>query len=178
MKKLFYLFMAALGLLAFAGCSLTPGVGGEVDVRTTAALAGIAAYEIGYSVGLEDPEIDRGIRNAYKLAKTGELDQGGMNQITDLISKKVSGRPTLPRNIVSLLKLVGVQFDPLSGAAIGLDKIPTEVFEAVEAGYIAGIQLAARQKAGELSEADVEQIFDWINREVARIERRLEGRAL
>jgi len=138
-------------------------------------LAGIAAYEIGYTVGqLEDVEIDRAIQNTYKLAKTGELDQDGMNQVTDLLAKKIPDRPTLPRNIMALLQLVGVKFN-LEGVAVGLDKIPPEVLEAVENGYIDGVALYLRQKQGALTDDDVDKILSMLRNDFARILQQRKG---
>ena len=93
-----------------------------------------------------------------------------MDQITDLIAKKIPDRPTLPRSIMSLMQLVGVRFD-MQGNAIGLDKIPPEVFVAVEREYLAGIALYARQKSGEVSKTDVDEVLDWMRENYVRFER-------
>lgn len=153
MKKIISLLIATSFI--FQGCSMFQLVP-TGDTKTLAVLAGIAAYEIGYSVAkTEDAEIDRGVRNIYSLAKTGELSQDGLNQITDLISKRVPDRPTLPHSIMSLLQLVGIQFNP-QGEAIGLEEIPPEVFQAVESNYIAGFDLYQKIKTGQISEDDAE----------------------
>ena len=132
-------FIMGLLLFSLTGC-LSMTANENLNVAMTAALAEITAREIGYTVAeTQDAEIDRTLRNFYTLAKTGELSQDGMNQITDTLSKKIKNRPTLPKNIMSLLKLVGVRFST-DGAPIGLDKIPPEVFEAVEFGYIDGFK--------------------------------------
>ena len=174
MKKSFACLITGLLLFSLIGCAgfSFENVG---DVKTTAVLAGIAAYEIGYTVGqLEDAEIDRAIQNTYKLAKTGTLDQDGMNQVTDLLAKKIPDRPTLPRNIMSLLQLVGVRFN-LEGVAVGLDEIPPEVLKAVEQGYLDGVDLYLRQKKGDLSAADVDKILEMLRNEFARIARQRKG---
>jgi len=174
MKKLIPIFCLFI-IPTIAGCGLKWSLSDPGDVRTTAVLAGIAAYEIGYTVGqIEDPEVDRAIRNVYKLAKTGELTKDGINQVTDLLTKKIPDRPTLPRNIMKLLELVGLNFD-IDGNPIGLDQIPAEVFQAVETEYIAGIELYNRQKAGELSAADIEFILSLGRYQYAAIECGREG---
>lgn len=172
MKNLF-VCIAAVFLSSNIACGLK--LTRPEDVKTTAILAGMAAYEIGYTVGeLENAEIDRAIQNAYRLAKTGQLDQNGMDQITDLISKKVPSRPTLPRNIMALLELVGVRFN-IDGAAIGLDEIPPEIFSAIEKNYIDGLELYARQKRGQLSNDDIEKILSFKRDQKAELLARLKG---
>ena len=148
------------------------------SVATTAVLAEITAREIGYTVAeTEDPEIDRTIRNVYTLAKTGELSQDAMNQATDLIAKKIPSRPTLPSNIMSLFKLVGIRFN-VDGQAIGLDKIPPEIYAAVERGYLDGIKLYERFKTASLSKADVKIILDENREYYKRLERGRNARRL
>jgi len=173
MKKSLNYFIIGFLLFSLTACGFS--FERVEDVKTTAVLAGIAAYEIGYTVGqLEDVEIDRAIQNTYKLAKTGELDQDGMNQVTDLLAKKIPDRPTLPRNIMALLQLVGVKFN-LEGVAVGLDKIPPEVLEAVENGYIDGVALYLRQKQGALTDDDVDKILSMLRNDFARILQQRKG---
>lgn len=104
-------------------------------------LVKMSAREIGCEVAtINDPEIDRAVRNVYKLAKTGELTQDGIDQLTDLVSERVSSRPTLIANIADLVALVGVHFDA-GGYPTDLNVVPPEVFTAAETGYLSGIRL-------------------------------------
>ena len=175
MKKLFLFFLMLGFLFTTAGCGILSL--DRIDgVRTTAILAEITAREIGYTIAeTEDPEIDRAIRNVYTLGKTGELSQDAMDQITDLIAKKMPTRPTLPQNIMSLLQLVGVRFNA-DGQAFGLDKIPPEIYVAVERGYLSGIDLYKRQKIASLTKGEVKVILDENRDYYNRLERGRHGR--
>lgn len=140
-KSLISIFSILFFVMTFSSCITTSG-GGTQDPRITAALAEIAAREIGCEVA-KSPELDRAVRNLYTLAKTGEISQDAMNQVAEQAGKYVTDRPTLVPNIMSLMKLVGLQFDT-NGVMTGVGAIDPMIYDAVEAGYVSGSRMCSK----------------------------------
>lgn len=109
---------------------------GDVNsIAVTKALVSIAARNIGYEVAkIGDAKMDRSIRNAYMLAKTGELTDDAILQL----SEELKQRPTLAADVADLVNLLGVSFD-VDGDVIDIEQFPPEIYEAIERSYIQGI---------------------------------------
>ncbi|MHA2344222.1 MAG: hypothetical protein ACXADW_20340 [Candidatus Hodarchaeales archaeon] len=109
-------------------------------------MAGIIAKEIGCEVALSsDPDIDMALRNAYTLARSGELSNEAVDRINDLLLKEISDRPTLIDNVFDLMRLIGVKFDARSRAAKNeVVEIPEELYNEIEKGYLRGFELCIK----------------------------------
>ena len=135
MSKIMSLFMVVLFL--FVGCA---GMEITTDGHTTSILAKIAARNVGCAVAnTGDLGIDRGLRNIYSLVETGEVSDDAIKQLNELSQRYTKDYPTLVVDLLDLVSLFGVRFNPVGEAE--QIKIPPEIMDAVAKGYVSGYDL-------------------------------------
>jgi hypothetical protein len=97
----------------------------------------LVAYNVGYYVGKDRPNLDPQIRTSYQAARTGQLSPEAMNlALTEL---KVSD-PLLVGNCMIALKAMGAGFAP-TGQIVNLSAIPPETWDSAAVGYVQGFEL-------------------------------------
>ena len=150
------LFLIILAIAFLFGCAAVKEYVAGIDEDAAIIISSrITAREIGCEVAFsENPEIDRALRNIYKLAESGELSQDAMDQLNDALSEHIGKRPTLIPNIIDLMELIGVRFNE-TGVAIGLGDVSPKLFEAVSKGYVSGFKTCQYAMDAGLSNSEI-----------------------
>ena len=119
-------------LMLLAGCA---GMQNNAQLGTVAVE--LAGFNVGYYVGKDKPAADIPIRNAYTLARTGQLPPEAVGQA--LAELKISD-PLLAGNCLIVLKAMGAGMLP-DGQVGALSGITPEMWDAAQSGYVQGFAI-------------------------------------
>lgn len=103
----------------------------------------LAGFNLGYYIAKEKPAADVAIRDAYLLARSGQLPPDAVAQA--MAELKISD-PLLAGNCLIMLKAMGAGFAP-TGQLASVSNIPPEVWDAAKTGYVQGFAVGALKKS-------------------------------
>ena len=132
--------MMVLAAFLVGGCS---GSGSQVQggQMTTVAVE-LAAFNVGYYIGKDKPAADAEIRNAYVLARTGQLPPEAVAEA--MAQLKVSD-PLLAGNCLIVIKAMGAGFTP-AGQLSSISGISPEAWDAAKMGYVQGFAIGSAKR--------------------------------
>lgn len=118
-------------IVSLNGCTGGPQIQNPQMANVAVELAG---FNLGYWIGKDRPEADAPIREAYLVARTGQLPP---ETVAQAISELQVSDPLLAGNCMIMLKAMGAGFAP-SGQLASISNIPPEVWDAAKTGYVQG----------------------------------------
>lgn len=104
----------------------------------------LVAFNLGAFVAEKKPAADVPIRNAYQLARTGQLPP---DQVASAMADLKLTDPVLAGNCLIVLKAMGASFTP-AGQLSGLGGIQPDVWDAARDGYVQGFAIGQTAKKG------------------------------
>ena len=113
--------LCALVVLSITGCAVT---------SQNQALVSIAVRNISCDVA-PGSSLDISIRTIWESVKLGSLTEYALSQMMKL----TTDRPTLAADLIDLVGLMGVSFDPTTGEVFGIETISPKMFAAIEKAY-------------------------------------------
>ena len=123
--------------------SLNGCAGQPVANQQQLAVVGVqlVAFNLGAWVAGNKPDADPLIREAYELARTGQLPPDQVASAMDLLHV---ADPLLAGNCLIVLKAMGASFTP-AGQLGGVAGIPPESWAAARDGYLQGFAIGSRK---------------------------------
>ena len=125
-------------VVSLNGCSGQP-VANQQQLATVGVQ--LVAFNLGAFVGEKKPDADQLIREAYELARTGQLPPDKVASAMDLLHV---ADPVLAGNCIIVLRAMGASFTP-AGQLSGLARIPPESWDAARDGYLQGFAIGAKK---------------------------------
>ena len=134
---------AILSAILISSIALLGCAGQQVNNPQMAHVAvELAGFNLGYWIGKDRPEADKPIREAYLVARTGQLPP---ETVAQALSELKISDPLLAGNCLIMLRAMGAGFSP-AGQLSSISNISPEVWDAAKTGYVQGVAIGAAKR--------------------------------